>query len=113
MRARLEDKAHKIMPNQWWKDIVPFNTISVTVSLVGKNKNGEAAKLVQDATRSKITRKTRRVLPKNIYFAMSSNRRQELFTVNIGRKRLDRRTPWRYLYSCHNTVAFNSVLSEQ
>lgn len=107
MRARLEDEAHRIMPNQWCKDMVPFNTISVIVSLVGKNKNGEAAKLVQDATRSKKTRKTRRVLLKNMYFAMSSNRRQGLFPVNIGRKRLDRRTPWRYLYSYHNCRIFS------
>ena len=69
-----------------------LNTITVTAAW-GTYMNGEAVKIVQHATRSKKTRKTRRVLLKNIFFAVSSNRRQGLFTVNIGRKCLDSHTP--------------------
>jgi hypothetical protein len=102
MRARpVEDEAHEIMPNQWWKNMMLLNTISVTAILV-TIKNGEAAKIVQHVTKSKKTRETRRVLLKNIFFRVSSNRRQGLFTVGIGRKCLDSHTvtPWNYLYSC-------------
>jgi len=84
MRARLEDEAHKIMPNQWWKNTMPLITISLTAKLV-TNKGAETAKIVQDVTRSTKTRKTRRVPLKNTFFTVSSNRRQRLFTVDIGR----------------------------
>ena len=90
MRAKLEDEAHKIMLNQWWKNMMALSTINAIVALWLKNKNGETAKLVQDITRSKKTRKTRRVPLKNIFFK-----------VDIGRKHLDSHTPWRYLYSCN------------
>jgi len=87
MRARLEDEAHKIMLNQWWKNMIKWSAISPMVQLVINNKYGKTAKLVPDATRSKKTRKTRRVPLKNIFFMM-----------NIGRKCLDSHIPWRYLY---------------
>ena len=76
-----------------------LNTISATAIPVA-TKNGEAAKIVQHVTRSKKTRERRRVLLKNIFFTVTSNRRQGLFTVGIGRKRLDSHTPWKYIYSC-------------
>jgi len=62
--------------------------MTITAQLV-TNENGEAAKIVQDATRSKKTRETRGVLLKNIFFIANI----------IGRKRLDSHTPWKYLYS--------------
>ena len=77
---------------------MPLSTITAIVSLVVK-KLKQSAKFVQDNTKSKKTRTTRRVLLKNIFFAMSSNRWKMLFTVNIGRKRLDSHTPCRYLYT--------------
>jgi hypothetical protein len=85
MRARLEDEAHKIMPNQWWKNMMPWGTINTIISLDGKSlmNHVKIANIAQHDTRSKETRKTRRVLLKNIFFTVSSNRQQRLFKVNI------------------------------
>ena len=33
MRARLEDEVHRIMPNQWWKHMMPLVTITLIAQL--------------------------------------------------------------------------------
>ena len=67
-----------------------LSTSNSIVSLVVKRlKPEQTVKFVQDDTKSKKTRKTWRVLLKNIFFMMSHNRWKMLFIMNIGRKHLD------------------------